>query len=549
VKPVSSALLPGAKRAQVLMDNITDLNAAFVNLQDELPSVNDEELRPRVMAFIKASEDVLITHATEPGPDIADELNQLLNGVRELDIPACDPDLGVTPTLERLERATGILAIRLMKTLDAAAAMGWLPKHAQLPEKLSTSIARDEVGSLLTRIGDRLDRVTASLDELLVASEATTEFLQQKGLVEFYTGSVRVQVDLARMQLTVGKTTVDFAALWRTSEAIAELTGDFIATVQAWAKRVSESIAQAAEKVRWQVRRVVSGIGTVAKFVARKRRKADHINETDDTAEHHDEDPTPILSQIMPRVFIAYVRENADLVDRLARELKSRGVTVWLDRNDIEPGARWRDSIKDAIHRGTFFLACFSREYNERDRSYMSEELTLAIDELRARPSTHTWFIPILINETMIPSLRISSTVDLSDIQAVKLYENWDEGVRHILRVLKYDDPVSARIYHLINLLELPFYSERMYALHQLQDCGPAAASAVPALAEALKDHDPGIRRSAADALGGIGPAAASAVPALAEALKDQHASVRQSAANALGGIGPAAAKASRQKS
>jgi hypothetical protein len=57
----------------------------------------------------------------------------------------------------------------------------------------------------------------------------------------------------------------------------------------------------------------------------------------------------------MPHVFISYVRENGNLVDRLASELKSRGVTVWLDRNDIEPGARWRDAIKNAIRDGKFF--------------------------------------------------------------------------------------------------------------------------------------------------------------------------------------------------
>src|SRR4051794_37873026 len=149
----------------------------------------------------------------------------------------------------------------------------------------------------------------------------------------------------------------------------------------------------------------------------------------------------------MPHVFISYVRENVVLIDRLASELKSRGVIVWLDRNDIEPGARWRDAIKNAIRDGKFFIACFSREYNERHRSYMNEELTLAIDELRERPSSRTWFIPVLVNETSIPSRRISSAEDLSDIQALRLYENWSDGVGRILRVIKYDNPTSARIY------------------------------------------------------------------------------------------------------
>ena len=105
----------------------------------------------------------------------------------------------------------------------------------------------------------------------------------------------------------------------------------------------------------------------------------------------------------MPHVFISYVRENGDAVYRLATELKSWGVTVWLDRNDIEPGARWQDAIKKAIRGGEFFLACFSKEFNERDRSYMNEELTLAIDELRQRPVSRTWFIPVLLNENCDP--------------------------------------------------------------------------------------------------------------------------------------------------
>jgi hypothetical protein len=94
------------------------------------------------------------------------------------------------------------------------------------------------------------------------------------------------------------------------------------------------------------------------------------------------------------------VQENGDVVDRLAAELKSRGVTVYLDKNDIEPGTRWREAIKNAICSGKFFIACFSKEYNKREENYMNEELPLAIDELRKRPSNRIWFIPIWINET-----------------------------------------------------------------------------------------------------------------------------------------------------
>src|ERR1700731_2231580 len=60
-------------------------------------------------------------------------------------------------------------------------------------------------------------------------------------------------------------------------------------------------------------------------------------------------DPESGECRFMPHVFISYVRENKDVVDRLEAELSSRGVRVWLDRNNIEPGARWPDAIKNAI--------------------------------------------------------------------------------------------------------------------------------------------------------------------------------------------------------
>jgi hypothetical protein len=239
----------------------------------------------------------------------------------------------------------------------------------------------------------------------------------------------------------------------------------------------------------------------------------------------------------LAHVFISYVRENSDVVDRLAKELRDSGVTVWLDRNNIEPGARWKDAIKKAIQSGKFFMACFSREYNERARTHMGEELTIAIDELRARPSEKIWFIPVILNNTTIPSRRISNVEDLSNLNAVKLYEDWNKGFNSILRVLEYDNPDLARVWNLIDIVEKPFASERLHAIHELGTMGTLAKPAVPALMEASKKNDAKIRQSSLEALGKIGPAAAEAVPALAAALHDPDENVRRSAADALARI------------
>lgn len=104
----------------------------------------------------------------------------------------------------------------------------------------------------------------------------------------------------------------------------------------------------------------------------------------------------------MPKVFISYVRENTSYVYQLARELKVYGIEVWIDKTDIKPGERWADAIRDGIEKGDFFIACFSEEYSTRMRTYMNEEITLAIEELRQRPTDRAWFIPVLLSRTEI---------------------------------------------------------------------------------------------------------------------------------------------------
>lgn len=68
--------------------------------------------------------------------------------------------------------------------------------------------------------------------------------------------------------------------------------------------------------------------------------------------------------------------------------------------------------------------------------------------------------------------------------------------------------------------------------------------ASVPALRDALRSTEAGVRVRAADTLAKIGPAAGEAVPELITALNDPDMKVRKSAARALGQIGPQAAPA-----
>ncbi len=152
----------------------------------------------------------------------------------------------------------------------------------------------------------------------------------------------------------------------------------------------------------------------------------------------------------MPNVFISYVRDNSDQVDKLADELRRHGVNVWLDREKIMPGERWQDAIRQAIGEGDYFIACFSAEYVARRRTYMNTEIGLAIDMLQEMPTDQVWFIPVLLSECKVPNRTIGGGQTLRDLQWEPIHKDWERGISRILKAMgverKVYEPELIRI-------------------------------------------------------------------------------------------------------
>lgn len=139
----------------------------------------------------------------------------------------------------------------------------------------------------------------------------------------------------------------------------------------------------------------------------------------------------------MSHVFISYAHENTETINRLYTELTDRNIKVWLDRNEIKPGHRWKSVIWNAIREGAFYIACFSKEYSERDETYMNEELLTAIEELRLKPTDRSWFIPVKLNECEIPDRSIGPGETLRDLQYIALYEDWGNGIHGLVEEIR----------------------------------------------------------------------------------------------------------------
>jgi hypothetical protein len=126
-------------------------------------------------------------------------------------------------------------------------------------------------------------------------------------------------------------------------------------------------------------------------------------------------------------VFVSYVREDGDEVDQLCAVLEAAQIPYWRDRKDLGPGDAWRANIRDAIRNGSLvFLACFSNNYRAKPKSYMNEELTLAVDEFRQMQQGRVWLIPVRFDDGDVPDLDLGAGRVLSDLNYSDLF-----GRRH----------------------------------------------------------------------------------------------------------------------
>ena len=66
----------------------------------------------------------------------------------------------------------------------------------------------------------------------------------------------------------------------------------------------------------------------------------------------------------------------------------------------------------------------------------MNEELLIAIEEMRLRPSDRSWFIPALLTPSTIPEIPIGPGESLNDLHWVELYGDWDKSIALLVRAL-----------------------------------------------------------------------------------------------------------------
>jgi hypothetical protein len=131
-----------------------------------------------------------------------------------------------------------------------------------------------------------------------------------------------------------------------------------------------------------------------------------------------------------PRVFLAYVTEDAAQAGRLYDALEGEGFSVWMDVRKLLPGQNWPRAIESAIEMSDYFVACFSSA-SVNKRGGFQAEVRYALDCARRMPLDDIFVAPVRLDECRVPrSIQ-------RELQYVDLFPDWQRGVRRLAQMLR----------------------------------------------------------------------------------------------------------------
>jgi hypothetical protein len=146
----------------------------------------------------------------------------------------------------------------------------------------------------------------------------------------------------------------------------------------------------------------------------------------------------------MAQIFLSYAREDEETVKNLYQKLSDAGFKPWMDKKDILPGERWKSSVRGAIRRSDFFLACLSANSVSK-RGFLQKEIKDALDIWQEMLDSDIYLIPVRLEDCEVPeTLRGFHWVNLFEENGwTRLVESIQVGMERRAEVSKHVVPES----------------------------------------------------------------------------------------------------------
>lgn len=99
-------------------------------------------------------------------------------------------------------------------------------------------------------------------------------------------------------------------------------------------------------------------------------------------------------------IFLSYAREDAPAARRIAEALRSHGLEVWFDENELRGGDAWDAKIRKQIDDCALFVPLISAHTQERNKGYFRLEWKLAVDQTHLLAEGIPFVAPVVIDDT-----------------------------------------------------------------------------------------------------------------------------------------------------
>jgi TolB-like protein/cytochrome c-type biogenesis protein CcmH/NrfG len=106
------------------------------------------------------------------------------------------------------------------------------------------------------------------------------------------------------------------------------------------------------------------------------------------------------MSDATKAVFLSYARDDAAAARRIAEALRSAGLEVWFDENELRGGDAWDAKIRKQINDCTLFLPVISQHTQERSKGYFRLEWKLAVEQTHLLAEGVPFLAPVAIDDT-----------------------------------------------------------------------------------------------------------------------------------------------------
>jgi hypothetical protein len=138
------------------------------------------------------------------------------------------------------------------------------------------------------------------------------------------------------------------------------------------------------------------------------------------------------IPHTQPKIFIAYVTEDAAAAARLYHDLARAGFRPWMDTRKLLPGQNWARAIDLAIETADFFVACFSFRSVDKRGGFQSE-IRYALDCARRVPLDQIFLLPVRFD-----ACRVPRSIE-REWQHIDLYPKWERGIECLATAIRQE--------------------------------------------------------------------------------------------------------------